>query len=620
MTMDADSVIPASETVLPPATAPRPRLFRTAWGGAKTGFRRTSYVIGPIATIILIPALVPTAIGLGAGRGLDIHKSSLVAIGLYLVTAMWGAIIGAALGGITSRLPETLRSWLSAAAKRPIRLGFRRRRQAAVAAAEAPSKPRRRLWPWLVGVPIVLILGFGFGAGVYLGRVVDRRLAEAVSAADRDDPNWRIDDLMSHRDPVPDEENSALVVAQVLSVLREYWPGGPAPPPGHPNPPQTETEVVLERLTSLADNVRLDEAGADIIRGEHAHFEDAVRIARTVAGYARGRHELELGPTLFDTPLPETQASRGAARLLRADAALRVHDGDADGALDSCRALLGVGRSIGDEPFLISFLVRVSIGTLAAQSARRVLGQGEPSDAALARFQALLLDELSQPLLLHGLKGERAVLDEVIRRIAAGEMPISALSDGPQGSAAEGGRMSSWGKLWFDHQRAVGIEWMNDMVDIGRRPAAERPALVAQWQARLDRVKNDRILRFTAVLPLLLCPGVDAAESAQSRTFAELGATAIVIAAERHRRKTGDWPSSIAAIDPAIMASPPTDPFSGGPYLIERSDGRFVVHSIGPDHKDDRGAYDPKRWMKGGPDDVGAAAWDVPRRGQPPLP
>ena len=34
------------------------------------------------------------------------------------------------------------------------------------------------------------------------------------------------------------------------------------------------------------------------------------RIARTVANYSRGRHELELGPTLIDTPLPETQAAR----------------------------------------------------------------------------------------------------------------------------------------------------------------------------------------------------------------------------------------------------------------------------------------------------------------------
>ena len=158
--------------------------------------------------------------------------------------------------------------------------------------------------------------------------------------------------------------------------------------------------------------------------------DEAVKIARTVADYPRGRHELELGPTLIDTLLPETQAARTVARLLSADAAIRVHDGDPDGALDSCRAILCTARSIGDEPFLISHLVRIAIGSVTMQSTRRVLGQGEPSDAAMARLQALILDELGQPMLLHGIRGERATLTELIRRLGTGEVPISALGEG----------------------------------------------------------------------------------------------------------------------------------------------------------------------------------------------
>ena len=37
-------------------------------------------------------------------------------------------------------------------------------------------------------------------------------------------------------------------------------------------------------------------------------YEQALAIARTVASYPKGRHELVLGPTLIDTFLPETQA------------------------------------------------------------------------------------------------------------------------------------------------------------------------------------------------------------------------------------------------------------------------------------------------------------------------
>ena len=58
------------------------------------------------------------------------------------------------------------------------------------------------------------------------------------------------------------------------------------------------------------------------------------------------------------------------ARLLQADAAIRAHNGDLDGALDSCRAILGAGRSIGDEPFVISQLVRIAIGMLSRRNPR----------------------------------------------------------------------------------------------------------------------------------------------------------------------------------------------------------------------------------------------------------
>jgi hypothetical protein len=97
----------------------------------------------------------------------------------------------------------------------------------------------------------------------------------------------------------------------------------------------------------------------------------------------------------------------------------------------------------------------------------------------------------------------------------------------------------------------------------------------------------------------------------------ELGATAVLLAAERQRRKSGVWPASIAAIDAEILPAPPVDPFSGQAFRMEHSDGQIVIYSVGPNGKDEHGAFDPKRWQSGGPDDVGAVAWDVELRGRP---
>ena len=190
-----------------------------------------------------------------------------------------------------------------------------------------------------------------------------------------------------------------------------------------------------------------------------------------MANNPRGRNELQIGPAVIDTLLPATQAARSVARLLQADAAIRAHDGDVDGAVDSCRALLNTGRSIGDEPFLISQLVRIAIGRTAMSATRRTLGQGEPSDASLAHLETLIRDEAGQPLILYAMRGERATMAELIRRIAAGEVPLSALDGGAtKSSGAIQSAAQSFAGLFVGSQRAVALDWMNEAVAIARRP------------------------------------------------------------------------------------------------------------------------------------------------------
>lgn len=142
--------------------------------------------------------------------------------------------------------------------------------------------------------------------------------------------------------------------------------------------------------------------------------------------------------------------------------------------------------------------------------------------------------------MLHGLKGERATLSEVIQRLGFGEVPISALSSEVPKFDLDGSRsaIAPWGKLLFDNQRAVALEWMNEAV----------------------------------------------------------------------------------AIDSSILPSPPLDPFSSREFRMEHRDGQLFVYSIGPNLADEHGAFEPKQWMKGGPEDVGGSTWDLPLRRQQPRP
>jgi hypothetical protein len=117
-----------------------------------------------------------------------------------------------------------------------------------------------------------------------------------------------------------------------------------------------------------------------------------------------------------------------------------------------------------------------------------------------------------------------------------------------------------------------------------------------------------------------MTPALSAAGTAFSRYQAELGATVSLIAAERHRRRTGKWPSSVDDIERSILPVPPIDPYSRRPFRMTHRDGQLIVYSIGPNGKDEHGEYDSKKWPKGAPDDVGARAWDLDLRRRPPAP
>ena len=96
-----------------------------------------------------------------------------------------------------------------------------------------------------------------------------------------------------------------------------------------------------------------------------------------------------------------------------------------------------------------------------------------------------------------------------------------------------------------DYQIVVYLEWMNEAIAIAKRPAAEHKARWIAWQARADRIMQTSVEKFTVVLPILLSPAVPATGTAFLRYQSELGTTVILIAAERHRRKTGKWPAAI---------------------------------------------------------------------------
>jgi hypothetical protein len=432
-----------------------------------------------------------------------------------------------------------------------------------------PAPHKRRRWLLLLIVPLALLVA-GF---VYL-HFANQRLERAIAEADRLDPRWRLADIEADRATIPDEENSALTVIAARGKL----------------PPNGLGTAAISTIALLAKHGRPTQKQLADVRADLAPAADAIPLARKLAEQPRGRRP--------NTAVPVFDAV-DVAKLLAADAQLRVWDSDFDGALASCRAMLNAGRSVGDEPTLIAQLVRLAAQTATVRQIEEVLAQGEASETALAKVQELLADEAKTPLFTIGLRGERAGTDQLLASVQAGQTPVKQLI-APPGTAPASKLALGRGSLLYlpgvvTGEREALLERMNRLVEITRLAPEEQAAALTELAASMppETMLTTSISRATMASYLH-----DGWEHSARLLCAVPG-----LAVERYRLKYHRWPDSLSAVVPEFLPELPTDPFDGKPLRFRRDSEGVIVYSVGPDRTDDGG--DRQKLNSPGP------GWDI---------
>jgi hypothetical protein len=458
-----------------------------------------------------------------------------------------------------------------------------------------PLSPPRRRWRIWVLTGLVVVLAAVVGGYVALEYFRERDLRAAEAEADRLDPGWHFDDLEAARADVPAAEDGAPLVLAAAAKMPRGWQG--VPPPGVP--------WLEERLADVALPARPNDADVQQLRDAMEKVAPALEAARDLADRPRGRYVVTWNADLISTLLPHVQQARDVALMFSLDALRKALDGDGDGALRSCRAALNVGRSLGDEPALISQLIRAGCGRMAVRAAERALAHAEASPPALEELQRALAEEAEAPCQLTGARADRVLTYEALLALCAGK--VSRANYGMRSTV-----LGPTGDRLLDGARARAsqaeyLRYDNELVEIAKLPAE-------QQQERLKALKPPPVK-----LPLLLDvlthdQGPASVAWAFHRVKAELRCAAAALAAERYRLAKGHWPERLDDLVPDFLLAVPTDPFDGRPLRLRRTADVIIVYSVGPDGEDNGGRLDRKGERAPG-NDLGFQLWDAGQRG-----
>lgn len=463
-------------------------------------------------------------------------------------------------------------------------------------------KPKTRRRRWLAvaaGLMVVLSVVTPLGLRWWAIARADRDLAAAVAEADADDPDWRWDALNAARTRPPAGKNAADVVAAFRGQL----------PPGHwgerLNP---DSEGVPARVPPNARHHEQvdDEAGQELDR-----CAAALATARTLRDFPSGHRELTPRPDFISTDLNATQATRAAVFMLGWAAEREARAGRFGEAVETAHAALNASRSVGDEPTVISQLVRSSTRAGAVLALERVLGQGVPPADGLAAIQSALAADAEEPLALHGLRGERAGMDILMGNVLSGVLPADTIGDPPDPARRLGPGLGWW--VCRDiavSERAKLLRAHTRFVAAARRPVHEQPAAfraafpggesLAEWRTGLLASAHAHLDWFW-------------------RGVAHTRSAAVGVACERFRQRTGRWPNALTELAPDLLREVPLDPFDGKPLRYARTADGVVIYSVGLDGTDDSGTPRDDRPDHRGTDVV-FRLYEPDKRGLPPPP
>jgi len=340
----------------------------------------------------------------------------------------------------------------------------------------------------------------------------------------------------------------------------------------------------------------------------HAGLLDTIRRAADLPGC---RFERDWTRPNLDLRVPEAHDCAQEVRILALAVRHEAAQGKTAEALADVVRIGRIGRQVGSEPVLLSYLVGVAIDATALNLLTEILPTLDPDDAPLLDDPALLDLVTLAPSPSRALVGEEAFGLSLFADFSdgrAGLQELAKLSNEPQFPMLlqEGsGRILAepLAAVWRVFLLPSDIAGYRSRFRRYRQLAADRSSTWPDAKHAADELKSSYR---EGIVSKLITPVTDSIFHSQARALARQRAAEVLLAATRQRLASGTLPESIDTLVPDRLAVVPLDPYSSkDPMRMRVAGDEMVVWSVGPDGEDDGGPHQEGVESDTDSDDVG---------------
>ncbi len=300
--------------------------------------------------------------------------------------------------------------------------------------------------------------------------------------------------------------------------------------------------------------------------------------------------------TPYSILLPHLANTKKICLLLSLRASANLALGKSDAAFQDVLMGLRLVESLGEEHFIISYLVQIANLQIMSQPVWEGMALHRWNDAQLKAIQDRLehLDFLRG--LQHAFDVERAAsittIDWIKQQRSGVRLQALSPSEGPAVPGKAGFSIASlMPRGWWDLEK---VSYAH-IFDAASQPIVEglKAGTLAETPISLKGVEplhqGMAALWHHEIMANLLLPALDKVHRKTGVAQALAGEAMVACALERARLATGSYPASLEALTPRFLTTPRRDVVTGQPFRYQVEDKSYKLYSLGWNRTDDGG-------------------------------